>query len=58
MSYENYIKRIRERDSNLFNYHRKHPEISQEKLGKIFKVSQSRISRILRRDNGNGEKGL
>jgi len=50
MSYENYKQRMKKRNENLISYHSKHPGIKQEDLAKIFKISQSRISRILGRE--------
>ena len=52
MSYKNYIEKIRQRNQNLIRYHEKHPEINQESLARIFKIDQSRVSRILK-SNGN-----
>ncbi len=44
MRKEQHVKRNRK----LIAYARNHPEKSQESIGKVFKIDQSRVSRILR----------
>lgn len=56
MAYKDYLERIKKRDLNLWNYHLKHPGITQEKLAKIFKINQARVSRILKRHRENGNE--
>ena len=36
------------RNGNLFNYSLRHPRMTQAELAKVFKIDQSRVSRILR----------
>ncbi len=47
MSYENYLSRKETRNRKLMRYHQKYPQITQKDLARIFKLSQSRVSRIL-----------
>ena len=49
MAYKDYLKRIKRRNQNLINYHKKHPNMTQEALAKVFKIDQSRVARILKR---------
>lgn len=53
MAYKNYLKRIEQRDLNLVRYAAKHPAITQHALARIFKIDQSRVSRILKKYRGN-----
>ncbi len=54
MSYINYLDKMRARNENLRAYHLKHPKITQIRLARIFKISQSRVSRILGRAENKG----
>lgn len=49
MSYQNYLLKIKKRNANLLVYHKKYPRITQQDLAKIFKISQSTVSKILAR---------
>lgn len=56
MSYQEYLERTKQRNLNLWNYHLRYPDMTQEALAKVFKLSQERVSRILKRfrgDDGN-----
>jgi predicted XRE-type DNA-binding protein len=52
MAYKDYLKQKAARDESLRKYHLAHPEMSQRALAKVFKISQARISKILKGERG------
>ena len=53
MAYKEWLQRVQKRNENIRRYHDKHPKMSQAAIGKVFKVDQSLVSRILSKSNGN-----
>lgn len=49
MAYEDYLKQKADRDNRLWKYHLAFPSLNQRSLAKIFKISQARVSKILRK---------
>ncbi len=44
-----------DRDKAVIRYARKHPELSQQEVGRIFNVCQQRVSQILNKGRGDGK---
>jgi len=55
MPYEDYLKNKEDRDERLWQHHKAHPEMSQRALAKQFRISQARVSEILKRKAGEKE---
>ena len=53
MAYKEYLERIRKRNENIIRYKQEHPGASQRAIAKVFKISQARISKILKEGDGN-----
>ena len=46
-----------QRNENLWNYHKRHPEMSHAKLGRVFKISRVRVTQLLKENNLPWEDG-
>jgi len=44
-----------DRDAMLMKYIKTHPGLSQEEVGRVFNISGSRVSKILKREKLNGQ---
>ena len=55
MKYKSMTKQ--QRNDLLIEYHRSHPELSLEELGKIFGISKQRVHYILKREERKKAKG-
>lgn len=49
MAYKEYLKRCADRDERLWLHHLAHPKMSQTSLANEFHISQSRVSKILKK---------
>ena len=57
MGYKQQLEQKRKRDIKLYQYHLDHPQIGVRALGRIFKISGSRVSQIIRGINKKGING-
>lgn len=51
MKYDNVTKR--NRNSELVNYRKNHPELSLQEIGEVFNISKQRVSILLLKYGGN-----
>lgn len=49
MAYSDYLKQKQGRDERLYQHHLVHPKMSQQSLANEFHISQTRVSKILKR---------
>jgi len=55
MAYSNYLEKKKDRDTRLYQHHLVHPKMTQRVLANIFKISQARVSIILRSETAMRE---
>ena len=49
MAYKEYLERCKDRDERLWQHSLVHPKMTQRSLANEFKISQARVSKILKR---------
>lgn len=49
MGYKQELERKKVRDQKLYKYHLEHPKISSRDLGRIFKLSHTRVCKIIKK---------